>query len=82
MYSHIGKRIYQIDKKGINNFNFFGEELYYLDGTKMKIFDLGTGTTREIEVGVEYKYVLASDESIILVNQKNRILLFESKQIE
>ncbi len=82
VYSHIGKRIYQIDKKGINNFNFFGEELYYLDGTKMKFFDLGTGTTREIEVGVEYKYVLASDESIILVNQRNRILLFESKQIE
>ena len=81
VYSHIGKRIYQIDTKGINNFNFFGEELYYLDGTKMKFFDLGTGTTREIEVGVEYKYVLASDESIILISQKNRILLFESKQI-
>jgi hypothetical protein len=79
VYSHIGKRIYQIDKKGINNFNFFGEELYYLDGTKMKFFDLGTGAIREIEVGVEYKYVLASDESVILISQKNRIFLFENK---
>ncbi|MCX8490225.1 MAG: hypothetical protein ORN54_04080 [Cyclobacteriaceae bacterium] len=82
VYSHIGKKIYQVDKAGINNFNFFGEELYYLDGTKMKFFDLGTGTTREIEVGGDYKYVLASDESIILVSQKNRILVFENKPSE
>jgi len=82
IYSHIGKKIHQIAKQGIDNFNFFGEELYFLDGSKIKFFDLGTGEAREIEVGDGYKYVLATDESIVLVNQKNRILLFESKQID
>lgn len=81
IYSHIGKKIHQITKQGIYNFNFFGEELYYLDGSNIKFFDLGTGEVREIEVGEGYKYALATDESIILVNQKNKILLFESKPI-
>jgi hypothetical protein len=77
--NNIGKQINKIEKAGIGNFNFFGEELYYLDGNTIKFFDLYTEDTHEIKVEGENKFAVVTDERIILVNKKNRALVFEFK---
>jgi hypothetical protein len=75
--NNIGKQINKIEKVGIGNFNFFGEELYYLDGSSIKLFDLYTEETREIKVEGDNKFALVTDERIILVNKKNMVSVFE-----
>jgi hypothetical protein len=77
--NNIGKQINKVEKIGIGNFNFFGEELYYLDGNSIKFFDLYTEETHEIKVEWENKFTLVTDERIILVNKRNRVMVFEFK---
>ncbi len=79
--NNIGKQINKIEKEGIGNFNFFGEELYYLDNNSIKLFDLYTEETREIKVEAENKFALITDERIILINKKNSVLIFEFKPL-
>ncbi len=79
--NNIGKQINKIEKEGIGNFNFFGEELYYLDGSSIKLVDLYTEETREIKVEGENKFALVTDERIILVNKKNSVSVFEFKAL-
>lgn len=79
--NNIGKQINKIEKADIGNFNFFGEELYYLDGDSIKLFDLYTEETHKIKVEGENKFALVTDERIILVNSKNRVTVFEFKPL-
>jgi hypothetical protein len=79
--NNIGKQINKIEKAGIGNFNFFGEELYYLDGHSIKLVDLYTEETHEIKVEGENKFALVTDERIVLVNKKNRVSVFEFKPL-
>jgi hypothetical protein len=59
------------------NFNFFGEELYYLDTDSIKLFDLYTEEIRDLKIEGENKFALVTDERIILITKKNRVLLFD-----
>jgi hypothetical protein len=77
LFNNIGKQINKIEKVGILNFNFFGEELYYLDNDSIKLFDLYTEEIREIKVEGENKFALVTDERIVLINNRNRVLLFD-----
>jgi hypothetical protein len=77
--SNIGKQINKIVKSGIQNFNFYGEELYYLDDNSIKFFDLYTEETRQIKIESESRFVLVTDERIILINRTNRVSLFDFK---
>ena len=79
IFNSIGKQIKLIEKAGIENFNFFGEELYYLDGTVIKFIDLITAEFREIKVEGDNRFALVTDERIILVNRKNRVKVLEYK---
>lgn len=75
--NNIGKQINRIEKIDIGNFNFFGEELYYLDNNSIKLFDLYSEETRELKVEGENKFALVTDERIILVSKKNKVSVFE-----
>ncbi len=77
IFNNIGKQINKIEKKGLRNFNFFGEELYYLDGNSISLYDLYTTESRAIEIEGENKFCLVTDERIILVNHKNAILVYK-----
>jgi|SRR6478609_9707588 len=74
-YNTVGKKINQL-KTDANNFGFFGEELYFLQDDKVVFFDLYTEKTRLVEVG-KGKFVLVSDERILLVKENGRVALFE-----
>ena len=79
IYNNVGKIVNQIKSKA-NNFGFYGEELYFLQQSKVVFFDLYTEKTREIEIG-EGKFVLVTDERILEVTEKDRVIIFEFKEI-
>jgi len=75
IYNTVGKKINQL-KTDANNFGFFGEELYFLQEGKVVFFDLYTEKIRLVDVG-EGKFVLVTDERILLVKENGRVALFE-----
>jgi len=75
IYNTVGKKINQL-KTDANNFGFFGEELYFLQDRKIVFFDLYTEKTRLVEVGAG-RFVLVSDERILVVKENGRVVLFE-----
>lgn len=70
-----GKLIRHIDIKTPRNFNFFGEELYYLDGNVVRFFDLITEETRTLAIPEGVNYALVTDERILLAG-KNTLSLY------
>lgn len=77
--NNIGKQINKIEKAGIENFNFFGEELYYLNDSSIIFYDLYSEETHELKVSGENKFALVTDERVILVDKKNKVSLFDFK---
>jgi len=75
IYNTVGKKINRL-KTDANNFGFFGEELYFLQDDKVVFFDLYTEKIRLVNVG-KGKFVLVSDERILLVKENGRVTLFE-----
>jgi hypothetical protein len=75
IFSNLGKKINHIKCK-IQNFGFYGEELFYLSGDKIIFFDLYTEATREVKVE-EGRFVIVTDERIFLIKGNNRISLYE-----
>lgn len=77
IFSILGKQVEHIQKKGIQNFNFVGEELYYADGNTIRFFDLTTEARREVNVAGNHKFALVTDERMILIDAKNKVTLWE-----
>ncbi len=72
--SNIGKEINRIPCQ--SNFGFYGEELFFIEGDKLVFFDLYTEKRREEVVG-NGKFVMVTDERIVLVTNDDRVILFE-----
>ncbi|NOS93454.1 MAG: hypothetical protein HOP30_16155 [Cyclobacteriaceae bacterium] len=70
IYSNIGKSIDQIQIPGLNHFNFFGEELYYIHDKNIVFHDLFSEEERKIAVEGDFQFVLVTDERILLIHQK------------
>ncbi len=70
IYSNIGKPINQIKVSGLNHFNFFGEELYFIHDKNILFYDLFSEEQRKIAVEGDFQFVLVTDERILLINQK------------
>lgn len=78
IFSIIGNQIAHIKKAGIRNFNFVGEELYYPSGNTIIFFDLSTEATREVKVEGNNLFSLVTDERIILIDDKNKVRVWET----
>lgn len=77
IYNIIGKKVNQL-KTDAGNFGFFGYQLYFLEEDKIVFFDLYTEKIRLEPVG-RGKFVLVSDERILLVRENGRVVLFDYK---
>lgn len=66
VFNMLGQQIRTIDTGSIAGFNFLGEELYYLQGNTLKLFNLFTAQTREIAIPHGYRQALLTDERMIL----------------
>ena len=66
IFNSIGRYIRTVEARGIQRFNFLGEELYYLNGSDIRFFNLFTAETRTMKIPGGYSDVLLTDERMIL----------------
>lgn len=62
VFNMVGKLLKTIGKAGIADFNFLGEELYYLQNNTIHFFDLFDGRTQEKLLSLSPKQVLLTDK--------------------
>jgi hypothetical protein len=75
----MGKLIKTIEVKGLNYFNFIGEELYYLQDNQLKFIDLFTAETRSLALPEPCEIALLTDERLYLIKQ-NQVNVFSVKR--
>jgi hypothetical protein len=59
-----------------NYFSFSGEDLYFLKDNKVYFFDIFTRDAYTIDVAEGFKFVIATDEKLILIKD-GRAEIFE-----
>jgi hypothetical protein len=67
VFNSMGKHLRTLAIPGLTYFNFIGEELYYLQGNKLKFFDLFTADTRELTLPAPATIALLTDERLFLI---------------
>jgi hypothetical protein len=67
IFNNLGKYLRTIEVPGVQSFNFLGEELYYLRGQKVELFNLFSAETRQLDLPSHPSHVLLTDERMILV---------------
>lgn len=75
IFSNLGKKINHIRCK-IQNFGFYGEELFYLNNDRIIFYDLYSENKREVKVE-SGKFAIVTDERIFLVKENDRVVIFE-----
>ncbi|MBS1490870.1 MAG: hypothetical protein JSS93_10110 [Bacteroidetes bacterium] len=76
MANELGKILKQFPDP-VQNFGFFGEELFYLLGDRLVFFDLYTAKTRELKLSAG-RFGIVTDERIFIVNEK-KVTIYEYK---
>jgi hypothetical protein len=76
VYNSLGRLMRKVQTIGLANFNFLGEELYYTENAKIKFLDLFTAEARELPLPEPARFVLLTDERMILTTS-NRVEIFE-----
>ena len=76
IFNGMGRHIKTIDVKGIQTFNFFGEELYYSKGNKLTFVDLFNADSREVDLIQPAKITLLTDERLFSIQAKS-VKIFE-----
>lgn len=74
MLNKLGIPITTIDVKGLNFFNFLGEELCYKKGNDIFLLDLFTGATRKVatlSIDTPIHETIITDERIVVVTQED-----------
>jgi hypothetical protein len=70
IFNSLGKHIKTIAVSGIDTFNFLGEELYYVQNQKIKLFDLFSADAREIDLGYSVTNVILTDKRMFTIHSK------------
>jgi hypothetical protein len=78
IFNSLGKHIRTLEVKGTHQFNFLGQELYFTQGKAVKFFDLFTAESREIPTEKPCRFVVLTDERMLLVNARS-IDIFDFK---
>lgn len=78
IFSRMGKFIREISAPSIRSFNFLGEELYYLEGNKIKFFDLFTSQTRELNVAEASRSVVVGEDRLYVMGATS-VTIYEFK---
>lgn len=66
IFNSLGSHLKTVGGPGMDNFNFLGEELYFLRNGRIEFFNLFTADTREIKINPAYTRALLTDERMIL----------------
>ena len=71
VFSNLGKHIRTVAVSGVHQFNFLGEELYYMEGSQLKFFNLFSAETRSMNIPKGYTAALLTDERMVLFRAQN-----------
>jgi hypothetical protein len=63
----LGTLIFEISASNVNYFSFAGEDLYFLTGKQVRFYDIFTKDSYSIDVPAGNKFVVATDERLILL---------------
>lgn len=74
--NHLGQEIEVIPVKNLQQFYFFGEELYYLENNQLIFFNLRTEESYKVDLPGTVVHALMTDEYILTVNSKNILTLY------
>jgi len=66
--SNIGKRMKVLPFKQVNYFNFLGMDLYFIQNDKLHLYDLYSGDHGIYDLPQAAKFVLLTDETMLLVD--------------
>lgn len=67
IFNNLGRHIRTIDVQGVENFNFLGEELYFLKDDNLEFFNLFTTEKRQLKIRPGATDALLTDERMILM---------------
>jgi hypothetical protein len=67
IFNGLGKNIKTLEVKGISNFQFLGEELYYTKSGGLHLFDLFTADERKIDLPSESKFSILTGTRLFQV---------------
>jgi hypothetical protein len=65
--SVVGKPIRSFPVKNLRFLGFLGQEIYYLEDGKVRLFDLYTEEQRELTVDARAQMVLLTDERMVVI---------------
>ncbi|MBK8292918.1 MAG: hypothetical protein IPK96_20270 [Flammeovirgaceae bacterium] len=74
--NHLGQEIEIIPIKNLQQFYFFGEDLYYLENNQLKFFNLRTEETYQVDLPGKVVHALMTDEYILTINSQNQLTLY------
>jgi hypothetical protein len=78
IFNSLGQHIKTIEVKGLHDFHFLGEELYYSKSGSLKFFNLFTAQTREISLGDLRGEIIVTDVRMFVVHHRS-IDIYEFK---
>ncbi len=78
LISSLGKFIRTLGEKGIDFFNFLGEEIYYVKGDELILIDLYTDEIRKLKLPQPCKMALVTDNTLYTI-EKNRVVIYDFK---
>lgn len=78
IFNSLGKHLRTIHAKNLVSFNFFGEELYFVQGNKLTFIDLFTLEERNVALKSSPRYTLVTEDKMFSV-YKNKIEIQEYK---
>jgi hypothetical protein len=76
VFNGLGKLVRTIPAKGLNAFNFLGEELYYIQGDELRFFDLFSAETRTVKLPLAPDFAILTDQRLFTVT-KDLVQIFE-----
>jgi hypothetical protein len=78
VFNSLGKHIKTIEVRGLRNFHFLGEELYYSKNGTLRFFNLFNAQTREVPLGELKGEVIITDQRMFVV-RNTAIDIYEYK---
>lgn len=74
IFNSLGRFVKTEGIKGLDYFNFLGEEIYYKSGDTLNFTDLYTGETRKVSLPRSCQFALVTDERQYLVDGKSAFI--------
>jgi len=78
--NHLGQLIEHIEVPGLTGFYFFGDEMYFVQASKLKYFNLLTSQWREHAIPANAVQAIITDERLVILSANKEATLYKYTQ--